>query len=608
MRYDRMPEQEACLTGLLEEVAGQLRQVGERFIPYAVRVEKLAERLREKQFHLAVLGQFKRGKSSLINALLGGSLLPSSLVPVTALPTIIRQGMRRRACITFADGREEQDVFADDASLADYLSRFVAEQANPANCLQVEQVIVEYPAALLAGGVVLIDTPGIGSTFRHNTDTTLRFLAQCDAALFVVSADPPVTAAELAFLQIVQQHVRRLFFVLNKADQLSKEEQDTMVGFLRQVLHEQAGIAVETVYRVSARQAVLGKESGDGRLLAASGLGLLEEALRAFFRQEMQAVLALAIETKLAAVLREALLELELAVQVLLMPVDELAAKQELLRQKLTELTAEEQQAEDVLAGDRKRALDFLEKQAGSLRQKARDYLTQVVAKELGGGERSGLERDAQAALRAAVAPFFDRELSAAANQFGDYLAGVMAVHQQRAAALIQAVRQTAASIFALDYQAVEQELTFQMKRQPYWVKTEWQTGLGGIPHTWLEIVLPASFRLSRLRKRLERQVETLVLRNVESLRWALLQNTEAAFHAFRAAFSARLAEAMDGTAQAVAAAAVQKQGRTEEVEAGRLRLQQAAGKLQRLLKQANTAVPEFEEAVTIDAESGRLI
>ncbi|SHJ96782.1 dynamin family protein [Propionispora hippei] len=608
MKYDRMPEQEACLTGLLEEAAGQLRQVGNRFIPHAVRVENLAERLREKQFHLAVLGQFKRGKSSLINALLGGPFLPSSLVPVTALPTVIRQGIGRRAYITFADGREDQGVFDDDVSLADYLSRFVAEQANPANCLQVEQVIVEYPAALLAGGVVLIDTPGIGSTFRHNTDTTLRFLAQCDAALFVVSADPPVTAAELAFLQIVQHHVRRLFFVLNKADHLSGEEQDTMVSFLRQVLREQAGITVETVYRVSARQAVLGKERGDSRLLAASGLGLLEEALTAFFRQEMQAVLAVAIETKLAVVLREALLELELAVQVLLMPVDELAAKQATLRQKLTELTAEEQQADDVLAGDRKRALDFLEKQADVLRRKARDYLSHVVAKELSGGERPGLERDAQTALMAAVAPFFDRELSATADQFSDYLAGVMAVHQQRAEALIQAVRQTAATIFALDYQAVEQELTFQMKRQPYWVKTEWQTGLGGIPHTWLEVLLPASFRFVRIRKRLERQVEALVLRNVESLRWALLQNTEAAFHSFRAAFSARLAEAVDGTAQAVAAAAEQKQGQTEDVADRCSRLQRAARQMQQLLQQVTTVEPEFGKAVAIDAESDRLI
>jgi predicted GTPase len=65
---------------------------------------------------------------------------------------------------------------------------------------------------------VLIDTPGIGSTHRHNTGMTLRFLPQCDAALFLVSADPPITEVEVAFLIEVRNRVQDLFFVMNKMD------------------------------------------------------------------------------------------------------------------------------------------------------------------------------------------------------------------------------------------------------------------------------------------------------------------------------------------------------------------------------------------------------
>ena len=78
------------------------------------------------------------------------------------------------------------------------LAGFVTEKGNPKNKLGVAEVQVDLPAPILTGGVVLIDTPGIGSTYRHNTSATLNFLKQCDAALFLVSADPPITEVELA--------------------------------------------------------------------------------------------------------------------------------------------------------------------------------------------------------------------------------------------------------------------------------------------------------------------------------------------------------------------------------------------------------------------------
>ncbi|BBB91150.1 MAG TPA: dynamin family protein [Methylomusa anaerophila] len=587
MAEDRGVDQEEGLAVLLAEADGRLKQAGRRFAPYAVRAGELAARLREERFHLAVLGQFKRGKSSLINALLGGEFLPASSVPMTALPTVIGRGNTRWAKITFADGRTDEGTFSDDSALEAYLSRFVAEQANPGNRLGVNQVDVEYPASLLAGGITLIDTPGIGSTFQHNTDTTLQFLSQCDAALFVVSADPPITAAEVAFLQAVQQHVRRFFFVLNKADYLSASEREVVAGFLRQVLQEKAGVAAPIpVYLVSARQALSAKKAGDRNLLAESGLSLLEETLIAFFRQEKQAVLTAAIGAKLAAVLQEALLELELTVRALELPVDELTTKQALLAQKLTELTAEQRLAGDLLAGDRKRTLAFLEEQAAALRKKAGEYLDRIVAEQLG-GYRPGLEQEVQAALAETVPTFFDRELKAASDRFGEYIAGVLAPHQQRAEMLVSSVRQAAASIFALDYQVTEQATVFYMKRQPYWVKEKWKTGLGGIPHTWLESLLPASVRLARIRKRLEQQAEELVLQNVENLRWALWQNAETTFHSFGETLKTRLLEAVSGTSQAVAAATAQKQGQVEAAKAELVRLQEEAEALRQLVRRA---------------------
>lgn len=213
-----------------------LEELGEPFSTDRIRLRELQERLTTERFHLAVLGQFKRGKSTLLNALIGEPLLPTSVVPLTSIPTFLLPGPNRHVRIRFLDGRIEEfaDLSCDRA--AEILANYVTEERNRKNNLRVAAAEVEHPSPLLHIGVVLIDTPGIGSTFRHNTDVTLKFLSQCDAALFVVSGDPPVTEVEVEFLNAVQTKVTRLFFVMNKADYLGDEERSPAVKFFKKVL------------------------------------------------------------------------------------------------------------------------------------------------------------------------------------------------------------------------------------------------------------------------------------------------------------------------------------------------------------------------------------
>ena len=97
---------------------------------------------------------------------------------------------------------------------------------NPRNCLQVEKVEIEFPSDFLKRGVLAIDTPGVGSTFLHNTETAGAVLGECDAALFVLSADPPITEVEVKYLRDVQKLIPKLFFILNKVDLLDESERD----------------------------------------------------------------------------------------------------------------------------------------------------------------------------------------------------------------------------------------------------------------------------------------------------------------------------------------------------------------------------------------------
>lgn len=578
-------EQEPCLFELMTEAEGLFRQTGERYATYATQTKELAVRLRKERFHLAVLGQFKRGKSNLINALLGREFLPTSTIPLTALPTVVRWGKARRAVIVFQNGQIQEEIFADDQSLTAYLTRFVTEQENPHNREGVRQVEVEYPAEFLISGVTLIDTPGIGSTFKHNTETTLQFLNKCDAALFIVSADPPITSSEVEFLQTVKEHIHKLFFVLNKVDYFSATERKAVIAFLQKVLHEQAGMVESVqVYGLSARQALVAKQAGDTELFEQSGLGMLETDLNVFFQKEKKAVLLEAIITKFAAVLQEASLDLGLSVRSLELPLAELEAKQKLLLHKLAEIEEQHRVAGDLLAGDKRRTLDFLENQADILRQKARIHLEGIVMELLGDGDHPGLEQAVQDALSQAVPVFFDRELTETAERFSDYIADVFAPHRQRADVLIAAVRQAAASVFDIDYQATEQEVVFEMKRQPYWIKDKGEAGLGVIPHIWLEALLPGVIRQARVRKRLEQHVSVLITQNVENMRWALLQNAEHAFRSFAETLKECLSAAVNSTRQVVIGAAAMQEGQAGAVETELYRLRTVAQEVRWML------------------------
>ncbi|MFI6352207.1 dynamin family protein [Streptomyces sp. NPDC050743] len=138
------------------------------------------------RFRVLVVGEAKRGKSTLVNALLGRQVLPTGVVPVTALPTSVRAGTPEGVSVRFRDGRRKWHPLQA-------LPGFVTQRANPGNRLGVEDVVVHLDTPQLAAGIEVVDTPGTGSVHEHNTEQARAALKTMDAALFVLSADPPVS-------------------------------------------------------------------------------------------------------------------------------------------------------------------------------------------------------------------------------------------------------------------------------------------------------------------------------------------------------------------------------------------------------------------------------
>jgi len=280
----------------LRDIAEQL---GESLVAEDVR--QLVARTSEGRFFVACIGQFKRGKSTLLNALVGEAILPTGVVPVTTVPTVLRYGDHTRARVRV--NSKWQAVRPNE------LSHYVSEKLNPENRKMVEGVEVFLSSPLLASGMCLVDTPGIGSVFAGNTETTRDFIPQIDAAILVLGADPPISGEELALIEAVAANVDEILVVLNKIDRVSLFEREQASAFAGRVLAERLQQPVKRIYEVSAVSKLNGvSAAGDwdllikelGRLAGKSGPSMTRSAAeRGILR--FSACLRRAIEQRIRA-------------------------------------------------------------------------------------------------------------------------------------------------------------------------------------------------------------------------------------------------------------------------------------------------------------------
>jgi len=574
----------ATLPALLAQSDAVLESLGTPFAPERRTLRQLAERLTAGRFHLAVLGQFKRGKSTLLNALLGEPVLPTSVVPATAIPTFLMAGDARGARVLFADERPPTVFTGGGEALTEFLSRYVTESGNPRNQRGVLQVEVPHPAPLLRRGVVLIDTPGIGSTFQHNTEATLNFPPQCDAAMFVVSADPPLTATEAGFLKEVRTKVPRLFFVLNKTDQLDAAEQASALAFLRRVLSEAAGVErAAPIFCVAARQALQSRRAADDARWASSGLVQVERYLLEFFAQEKTVALNAAIARRAAEALELSLMHLRLMIRSLELPLEELEKRLAVFGQKLRETEQQRLSSADLLEGDRKRLHVFLQEYAQDLNGRAGAYLEGVLDQYLAHGDeaaRDVSEAGARDAVAEAIPGFFEHHLGVMTESFKTRIGEVLKPHRERADLLVGIIRQTAAELFDIPFIASGQAEEFELVRSPFWATRQWDAALNPITSRVLEGLMSARKRARRRRRRLLEQIKLLVMRNVENARWAIFQSINHKFYDFGQSLDQRLAETIAATQGAIQAALDKRQQHREAVGDETARLGRLADEL----------------------------
>jgi small GTP-binding protein len=236
----------------------------------------LLTRLAEDRFTVVVAGRFSRGKSSLMNAVLGLDRLPTGIVPLTSVITFVRYGTSERVLLNYEGTR-----LRGEATLQE-LPEYVTEKGNPGNAKRIESAEIQLPAEILRRGFFFVDTPGLGSAIFENTKTTERFIPEIDVLILVTSYESPLTEDEMRFLHYASASVRAVFIVINKQDTVPAEAREEVVRYVEKTARSIVGSKAFPPFSVSARDGLAARQTDDAEKLRQSGLLDFEAALVQF--------------------------------------------------------------------------------------------------------------------------------------------------------------------------------------------------------------------------------------------------------------------------------------------------------------------------------------
>ncbi len=298
--WTSLDARKAAIRGVLADLAKAAEAAG---LPSVARdvLETRLPKLDDERFTIVVLGEFNHGKSTFINALLGGPVLPTGITPTTAVLSHITQGAKIGAAIVLDSGERKT---IDVKKLADWLTvEGLAGKAPAGEGVHHVGELDAHPRPILDDRVTIVDTPGVNDINEQRAEITYGYLPRADAAVFLLDATQILSASERQFLEerILRSSRDRLLFVVAKADLLDAAELEETLAFARK--HLAAIVPEPVVLPVSARRALAGDSEGSGLPAVVAELG----ATVANERRRLLLDNALGDATRLSAFVRQSL-------------------------------------------------------------------------------------------------------------------------------------------------------------------------------------------------------------------------------------------------------------------------------------------------------------
>jgi hypothetical protein len=393
--------------------------------------------------------------------------------------------------------------------------------------------------------------------------------------LFVASADPPITQTELDYLRRLKSKTERIFFILNKVDYISAAERKSVAEFLRKVLVENDLLPPEgKIFPTSARDGLIAKQNGDPKQLDGSGIAAIEEHLVRYLATEKAELLEAAIRSKAEDILSQAEAEVRLRLQALRMPVEELASKSGAFERALQSIEERRRVTRDLLAGDQRRLRDELESAIHVLRKDAGAKFAGMIEERIANFGR--WNEAAQQVLSAAIQNHFDKAQLEFGESYCDKANALLSRHQGRINELVELVRRTAANIFNVPFSERLEYDRFEVGQDPYWVTENIKATLIPDPSLLINLFLPKGVRMKHLSKRIIKDMQELVMRNAENLRWAILRGIDETFRKAGARFDGQLDNAIKATQNVIGEALTRRRDTSFPAEPEMIRLNRA--------------------------------
>ena len=262
----------------------------------------LVDKLSNSNMTISVIGQFKRGKSTLSNCILGKNYMPVGIVPITSAVTKVVYG-RQSAEVCFENG-EIRHVEIDE------LSAYISEQENTQNKLGVKEVVIHSESDFLKNGITYVDTPGVGSFHKNNTEVAYDYMKESDAVIFLLSVDSPINQIEIDFLQSTKEYAGKFYFAVNKIDTVNTGDLEAYTEYCAGLLSEIMETSAIKLMPVSAK-------TGEGvEALKSTILRDLSTSIREIMQESTR--------KKLIDIIGSALKELQFYRSAMSMPYEEL--------------------------------------------------------------------------------------------------------------------------------------------------------------------------------------------------------------------------------------------------------------------------------------------
>jgi small GTP-binding protein len=349
----------------LKQIAGHV--AGKNIID---EISQLQNKLLQEKLYIVVVGLFKRGKSSLINSLLEKEIVPVAVTPLTAIITLIE----------YTDGPPFTEVHFQNGQMEKKeigeTSLYVSEEENPNNEKKVEVVKI-FDTTPLLKQLTLVDTPGLGSAFEHNTETTLRFIPKVDAAIFVLSADMPVSKLDIEFLNELKQFTSNILFVLNKADLLTEKEMQKILQHNTNVI---AGIMKVKAESISILP-VSSRYSGSSP--ANEGIHFLRNQILSLAQRDKQQILQQSGMRQFRALKNELTSLLQLKLDSLLMPVKELEQRQQQFKNSVSLMQGQKDEFQILISGKIKQLDQYIHETVNRIKKEVALEIDEKIEKEI---------------------------------------------------------------------------------------------------------------------------------------------------------------------------------------------------------------------------------